>query len=198
MVQPHARGQGRDSSRRFSRLWASSPRGYARYAAGGPATGHPVVVAGQQPCHWAGVLASLLSPWLGFGVSRMNRLRRSVSELAWAAPYPSPVDTEAGSGCGCRSEDPCPEGLVLHRALWLGSGALQGLTGIAGGLGNILGARDVVPVGAAGQHGGGRAGVRVMFRVLVQQLWGGGEGSLRLARGRGFLPAISPTPCPPS
>lgn len=41
-------------------------------------------------CHWEEVLVSLLSSCLGFGLSRMNLFRRSVSELAWAAPYPSP------------------------------------------------------------------------------------------------------------
>lgn len=49
-------------------------------------------------------------------------------------------------------------------------GALRTLTGIAGGLGHVLRAGDVVPVGAAGQHGGGRAGVGEGLAALVQQL----------------------------
>lgn len=49
-------------------------------------------------------------------------------------------------------------------------GILETLTGIAGGLGNVLRAGDVVPIGAPGQHGGGRAGIGVVLRALVQQL----------------------------
>lgn len=44
------------------------------------------------------------------------------------------------------------------------------LTGIVGGLSDVLRAGDVVPVGAPGQHGGRCAGVGVVFRALVQQL----------------------------
>lgn len=44
------------------------------------------------------------------------------------------------------------------------------LTGVAGGLGHVLGASDVMPVGAAGQHGGGGAGVGEVLGTLVQKL----------------------------
>lgn len=86
-----------------------------QYVVGSPAIGSPSSCqCTSARCHWDEALASPLSPWLDFGFSRMNLLRRSVSELAWATPYPSP----AGPGLRSRSKDPCPRGLVLHGASW--------------------------------------------------------------------------------
>jgi len=89
----------------------------------------------------------------------MNLLRRSVSELAWAPAYASPGDEAEGGLAGADARGPA--------GTWRGLGTL---TGVAGGLGHVLGAGDVVPVGAAGQHGGGGAGVGEVFSAPVQQL----------------------------
>lgn len=87
-VQSHPWGQGEGSLLPFSRLLADSPLRLSTVHCSQPRGGQPPAgIGARQHCgHWDGVLASLLSPWLGFGFSRMNLLRRSVSELAWAAP----------------------------------------------------------------------------------------------------------------
>lgn len=72
----------------------------------------------QSSCHWEGVLLSLLSSCLGFGLSRMNLFRRSVSELAWAAPYPSPVDRNAGLGFESKSKNLYPGSLPRDGTCW--------------------------------------------------------------------------------
>lgn len=125
--------------------------------------GDPTAVP-SPPAHGddAGSLLSGLSLLEDFGFSKMNLLRRSVSELAWAPAYASPGDkAEGGLTWG---DTPWARGAVAPR--W-GTGTL---TSIAGGLGHVLGAGDVVPVGAAGQHGGGGAGVGEVLGALVQQL----------------------------
>lgn len=112
----------------------------------------------------AGSLLSGLSLLEDFGFSKMNLLRRSVSELAWAPAYASPGDEAEGWACAVGD---APGAGVAAAPRW-GTGTL---TGVAGGLGHVLGAGDVVPVGAAGQHGGGGAGVGEVLSALVQQLW---------------------------
>lgn len=134
------------------------------YHPSGKKKGTPTAVP-SPPAHGddAGSLLSGLSLLEDFGFSKMNLLRRSVSELAWAPAYASPGDkAEGGLAWG---DTPWARGAVAPR--W-GTGTL---TSIAGGLGHVLGAGDVMPVGAAGQHGGGGAGVGEVLSALVQQLW---------------------------
>lgn len=145
-----------------------------------------------DPCHSPPTPAqgddvgSLLSGLLlleDFGFSKMNLLRRSVSKLAWAPAYASPrgktgwahLMGKALGAAGAAS----PEG---------GVGTL---TSIAGGLSHVLGASDVMPVGAAGQHGCGGAGVGEVLSALVQQLQGmeGEEGDTGPPESP---PAVSP------
>lgn len=92
-----------------------------------------------------------------------------MSELAWAPAYASPGDKTGWAH-------------LVGKALEAGGaaspwGGVRTLTSIAGGLGHVLGASDVMPVGAAGQHGRGGAGVGEVLSALVQQLqWMGGGG----------------------
>lgn len=82
-----------------------------------PSNGGPAVMSSRQSsCHWEGDLVSLLSSWLDFGLSRMNLFRRSVSELAWAAPYPSPVDKEM------QAQNLIPTAKILAQEASIGTG----------------------------------------------------------------------------
>lgn len=78
-------------------------------------------------------LDSLLSGWSlleGFGFSKMNLLRRLVSELVWAPAYASPRD-EAQRGL---AQGTC-WGWRSHRSP---AGHREMLTSVAGGLGHVL------------------------------------------------------------